>query len=298
MKQLSLKELIQSQIQKALLENSESIEGKALPLITLKLIYHSSDSTIFRDPAGELVYFNSNALDDSEYEDYAKSGIGNDLTAVTGKWHLDKNTVENYVNTNLNTLSVGTGLIDYEKANTDLVKIDNDLRKELLKTSPFIKDRAQRAEYQKSLLEQTIKKQVLAILKENLEVSDSGLEDKDKELPEFSKKVEVFLQSFKDHRFLSKSLESKLRQYYKDENFEGAYNEIVAAFRPYYEKYESTLGYHWDSFHEWIQEIKDESLPFSSSGSFATALMDDDFFFGEAYERFNLESNEVEQLIK
>lgn len=306
----TLNKLIKKQVRISLLEmerhDDQSVSGKTAPNITLELIYNSTqDIAIFQDKQGDIYVYDIESVPKYEYEEYADREISFDgrdedgfPDTSTSEWGLEDNVINNYVNDNISKLSKGVGLSDYEDGAKSLIKVDDTLKKSLIYIIQHIKDPNKKMKLSKALLEQKIKKTILSVIKEDLEVSPSGLEDKKEELPEFTKEVELFIQSFKDYRFIMKGLSPKLRTLYSGEDFEEAYDIIVDAFEPYYEKYGSNLGYHFDSFLEWVKGIKEEERSFESSGSFATALADEEFFFGEAYDRYNLEDDELKQLAK
>lgn len=83
----------------------------------------------------------------------------------------------------------------------------------------------------------------------------------------------------RDFRNTFKSYKSDLIQAYKNNNFtDDLINKIILAQKTFDRKWSSiTGGGSEEFFGEWIKKIKDEDLPINSSGSYYTALQDEDW---------------------
>ena len=86
-------------------------------------------------------------MDESELEPYATReilGVEKDEDGQPeydlGDWEIDSEVIENYINDNLEHLTIGKGLEDYENTQSDLVELDDDLKSELKTLARYQKD--------------------------------------------------------------------------------------------------------------------------------------------------------------
>lgn len=97
--------------------------------------------------SGKKYIFNIYLLDKDELEPYAtRSILGVDFDEdgmpdeELGDWDINSEVIENYINDNLEYLTMGKGLEDYENTQADLVELDDDLKDELKTLARYQKD--------------------------------------------------------------------------------------------------------------------------------------------------------------
>jgi hypothetical protein len=108
-----------------------------------KLMWFSDDISIFEN-GGQYYVYNNSSTDESEYAEYADReamDMGPDEEGFAdieyGEWSLDGDIVSAYVNDNIEHLSFGKGLDDYEN-NSEMTLVTQDLVEELMKFAKHI----------------------------------------------------------------------------------------------------------------------------------------------------------------
>ena len=107
----------------------------------LAIIGYNGELAIFKSEDGTLYSFYYDHIDRDDFKDYADieiigyddDGEGGYDAEYSDEWDIDEDVLSNYVNDNLGTLKIGEGLDAYESGNFDLVKIDDELREDLLR---------------------------------------------------------------------------------------------------------------------------------------------------------------------
>jgi hypothetical protein len=108
----------------------------------------NSEIAVLQDKSsGKKYIFNIYLLDKDELEPYAtRSILGVDFDEdgmpdeELGDWDINSEVIENYINDNLEHLTTGKGLEDYENTQADLVELDDDLKDELKTLARYQKD--------------------------------------------------------------------------------------------------------------------------------------------------------------
>lgn len=108
----------------------------------------NSEMAVLQDKSsGKKYIFNIYLLDKDELEPYAtRSILGVDFDEdgipdeELGDWDINSEVIENYINDNLEHLTTGKGLEDYENTQADLVELDDDLKDELKTLARYQKD--------------------------------------------------------------------------------------------------------------------------------------------------------------
>lgn len=97
--------------------------------------------------SGKKYIFNIYLLDKDELEPYAtRSILGVDFDEdgmpdeELGEWELNEEVLENYINDNLDSLTIGKGLEDYESTTSDLTELDDELKDELKQLARYQKN--------------------------------------------------------------------------------------------------------------------------------------------------------------
>lgn len=104
-----------------------------------EVIYYNDELAILTNKFGEKYLFYFANLNKDVFEPYAnieKTYIGRDEDDLADyeyskDWDIDSETINNYINDNITTLSKGVGLSDFEEG-VDIVKIDRELGEDLL----------------------------------------------------------------------------------------------------------------------------------------------------------------------
>ena len=105
----------------------------------------NSGITLLKDNAGNLYAFNTESVDMEEYAPYASReeelmGHEDGIPDVEyGEWELDGDVVENYINDNLDSISIGGGLDDFESG-SNMALVDDSFKKYLIGLSKYIKN--------------------------------------------------------------------------------------------------------------------------------------------------------------
>lgn len=107
----------------------------------LSIVAENGELAIFKSEDGTLYTFYYDHIDKNEFEEYADieiigyedDGEGGYDAEYSDDWDIDEDVIFNYVNDNINSLKIGEGLDAYESGDFDLVKIDEELREDLLR---------------------------------------------------------------------------------------------------------------------------------------------------------------------
>jgi len=107
--------------------------------MALKVVYYNREIAILKDASGNLYVFYYEHIDGNDFFEYAEveyTSSGRDEDGFpeyeySDDFEIDGDTIQRYVNDNLEGLSKGEGVDSYEDG-TDLVKIDDELRNYLL----------------------------------------------------------------------------------------------------------------------------------------------------------------------
>jgi len=130
-------------------EGENEKKGKEAQEINMDVIFSdNSEIAVLQDrSSGKKYIFNIYLLDESELEPYATReilGVEKDEDGQPeedlGDWEIDSEVIENYINDNLEHLTIGRGLKDYENTQSDLVELDDDLKSELKTLARYQKD--------------------------------------------------------------------------------------------------------------------------------------------------------------
>lgn len=111
----------------------EKVEGD------YETVSHNGEVAILKDKKGNLFAFHYYDMDNSEFEPYAdieREYIGKDEDGLpdydyTDEFDIDGDVITSYVNDNIDSMSVGQGLDDFESG-VDLALIDGELKNDLL----------------------------------------------------------------------------------------------------------------------------------------------------------------------
>lgn len=106
------------------------------------------EMAILKDGLGKMYVFATlSNLDKKDLEPYAdreQTYIGRDEEGFAdfeyGEWDVDYDVIENYINDNYDSMNFGFGLDDYESGDYDIIELDEELRKDLLGISKYIKN--------------------------------------------------------------------------------------------------------------------------------------------------------------
>ena len=94
------------------------------------LTYYNDEFAILNAPKGAYFFYYKN-IDKNDFLDYAETEmLGKDSF---GETTIDGEAIQGYVNNNYKSMSVGDGINSYE-AGDDLVKIDNEVKHDILNT--------------------------------------------------------------------------------------------------------------------------------------------------------------------
>jgi hypothetical protein len=107
----------------------------------LGIVADNGELAIFKSEDGTLYVFYYDHIDREEFKEYADieiigyddDGEGGYDAEYSDDWDIDEDVLFNYVNDNLSSLKIGDGLDAYESGDFDLVKIDDELREDLLR---------------------------------------------------------------------------------------------------------------------------------------------------------------------
>tara|TARA_R110001606_G_scaffold384164_1_gene546862 strand:+ start:328 stop:1053 length:726 start_codon:yes stop_codon:yes gene_type:complete len=130
-------------------EGENEKKGKEAKEHNMDVIFSdNSEIAVLQDKSsGKKYIFNIYLLDESELEPYATReilGVEKDEDGQPeydlGDWEIDSEVIENYINDNLEHLTIGKGLEDYENTQSDLVELDDDLKSELKTLARYQKD--------------------------------------------------------------------------------------------------------------------------------------------------------------
>ena len=122
-------------------------KGETADEISFKVIWYSHNAgfVIVKDKKGRLYVFNTEMVDNDDYEPYAdreEEVLGQDEDGMAevelGDWELDGEVIENYINDNLGEVKVGKGLDDFESGNYHAAEIDDEIRQDLMGTVKYI----------------------------------------------------------------------------------------------------------------------------------------------------------------
>jgi len=114
------------------------------PLVTknpqLTVIGINRELAILKGPDGSLYVFYFHHLDVKDFSEFAsvvrhfvgKDENGDPQYNYDEDFEIDGDVIENYVNYNLSNMSKGEGVDDFENGNADLIKIDGELKQDLL----------------------------------------------------------------------------------------------------------------------------------------------------------------------
>jgi hypothetical protein len=111
----------------------EKIEGD------YETVSHNGEVAILKDKKGNLFAFHYYGMDNSEFEPYAdieREYVGKDEDGMpdydyADEFDIDGDVITSYVNDNIDSMSVGQGLGDFESG-VDLALIDSELKNDLL----------------------------------------------------------------------------------------------------------------------------------------------------------------------
>lgn len=102
-------------------------------------VSHNGEVAILKNKKGNLFVFYYHNMDDSEFEPYAdieREYVGKDEDGMpdyvyADEFDIDEDVIASYVNDNIDSMSVGQGLDDFESG-VDLALIDGELKNDLL----------------------------------------------------------------------------------------------------------------------------------------------------------------------
>ena len=124
-------------------------KGKEAKEYKMDVIFSdNNEMAILQDKSsGKKYIFNIYLLDKGELEPYAtRSILSVDFDEdgmpeeELGDWELDECILYEYINDNLDYLTIGKGLEDYESTTSDLTELDDELRDELKELARYQKD--------------------------------------------------------------------------------------------------------------------------------------------------------------
>jgi len=99
--------------------------------------------TLVEDDAGNLYGFNTDSIDIGDYAPYASReeeliGFEDGIPDVEyGEWELDGDIIENYINDNIESISIGNGLDDFDSG-ANMALVDDAFRQDLIGLSKHI----------------------------------------------------------------------------------------------------------------------------------------------------------------
>jgi len=106
---------------------------------------HNAGFAIIKDKKGRLYAFNTEMVDDSDYEPYAdreEIDMGQDEDGFAdieyGDWDLDGEVIENYINDNMGEIKVGKGLDAWESGDYHAAEIDDEIKQDLMGMAKYI----------------------------------------------------------------------------------------------------------------------------------------------------------------
>jgi hypothetical protein len=130
-------------------KDDEYRKGEKAKQIKYQVVWHSPSAgiSIVKDDSGRLYVFTTDYFDlEDDYKEYADvpmEYVGKDEDGFPdyneGEWELDNYVVENFINSNLDKLSVGSGLDAYNSGDYQLILIDPELKNDLLGLTEFLK---------------------------------------------------------------------------------------------------------------------------------------------------------------
>jgi hypothetical protein len=133
-------------------DNTKS--GERATTIKYSVVWYDRGIALLKDAAGNLYVFDTDGVENSDYEPYADreetfEGFDEDGDPMLeyGDWDLDGDIVENYINDNLGTISIGKGLDAYESGNYMMTMIDDELRQDLMGIAKYIKSERDKASF-------------------------------------------------------------------------------------------------------------------------------------------------------
>lgn len=130
-------------------EGENQKTGKEAKEYKMNVIFSDdNEMAVLQDKSsGKKYIFNIYLLDKDELEPYATRrvlGVDFDEDGMPdeelGDWELNEEVLENYINDNLDYLTIGKGLNDYESTTSDLTELDDELRDELKELARYQKD--------------------------------------------------------------------------------------------------------------------------------------------------------------
>ena len=124
------------------MEEEEYFSEPILPKSSeFDVLYHNKEIAILRDKNGEYYVFGYGEIPKKEFlfyaDDVRKTFVGYDEEGEPQfdygpDINIDNNTIERFLNDNLNSFSYGSGLSDFEKG-VDIVKIDDAVKEDIIR---------------------------------------------------------------------------------------------------------------------------------------------------------------------
>jgi hypothetical protein len=123
--------------------------GERAKEINFEVIWYAYNAgfAIIKDKKGRLYAFNTEMVEDSDYEPYADrdetfEGFDEDGDPMVeyGDWELEDYIIENYINDNMSEVKVGKGLDAWESGDYHAAEIDDEIKADLEGTAKYIKN--------------------------------------------------------------------------------------------------------------------------------------------------------------
>ena len=132
--------------------------GEKADVIRYDVTWYDRGIALLKDASGNLYAFNTDSIEMDDYQPYADreetfEGFDEDGDPMLeyGDWELDGEVVENYINDNLDSITIGKGLDDYEGGNSMMTMVDDELRQDLSGIAPYIKSELDRKRFLEAL---------------------------------------------------------------------------------------------------------------------------------------------------
>jgi hypothetical protein len=162
---MDIKKIIQEEIKRALKEdnypagaqndssapwNQEDADvrgGEKADEISFEVIWYGDNAgfAIIKDKKGRLYAFNTEMVDNDDYEVYADREVvdseeDEDGFAYNeyGEWDLDDEVIENYINDNMGEIKVGKGLDDWGSGDYHAVEIVDEIKQDLMSAAKYV----------------------------------------------------------------------------------------------------------------------------------------------------------------
>jgi len=132
--------------------------GSKSDVIKYSAVWYDTGIALLKDVSGNLYVFDTDSVEMDEYEPYADreetfEGFDEEGDPILeyGDWEMNGEVVENYVNDNLEYITIGKGISAYESGEYNMAMIDDELRQDLMGMAPYIKLESDRKSFLEAL---------------------------------------------------------------------------------------------------------------------------------------------------